>query len=161
MTALQRRPKRQGDSDWRPLDCAPAGDVDLPGRRGARARPAFARSAAWLVAALLSVLIAGSVHAHAHGGSPPEPRNVRFNHLTVNHGLSHAAVTAIAQDHRGFMWIGTQDGLNRYDGQQVVTFLRDSNDPGQLPHNWIWTLHADSRGNLWVGTVPTIGRGTP
>ncbi|MGB5200938.1 MAG: two-component regulator propeller domain-containing protein [Sedimenticolaceae bacterium] len=105
---------------------------------------------------LLLALIGGEVHAYEGltpgPGPEAEPRNVRFNHIRVTDGLSHAAVTAIAQDHRGFMWFGTQDGLNRYDGQQIVTFLRDSNEPGQLPHNWIWTLHSDSNGNLWVGT---------
>ena len=111
---------------------------------------------ACLVIWLLLALIGGSAHAHdrVSQGSAAEVnlRNVRFNHLTVNDGLSHAAVTAIAQDHRGFMWFGTQDGLNRYDGQQIVTFLRDSNDSEKLPHNWIWALHSDSEGGLWVGT---------
>ena len=138
-------------------DCAQSDNSNAAKRqRSARTALVCSRSAVWVLAAVLSVLVAGNVHAYEGPAQNPVPevesRNVRFNHLTVADGLSHAAVTAITQDQRGFMWFGTQDGLNRYDGQQIVTFLRDSNDPGQLPHNWIWTLHSDSAGNLWIGT---------
>lgn len=157
MTALHRSSTKVREFASRRDDRAPVCRVpsarrpDSVGTAVSRVRPR-----AWIVIALLWALIGGQVYGHDGLAQSvdvdAERRNVRFNHITVNDGLSHAAVTAIAQDRRGFMWFGTQDGLNRYDGQQIVTFLRDSNDPGQLPHNWIWTLHSDSHGNLWVGT---------
>jgi signal transduction histidine kinase/ligand-binding sensor domain-containing protein/DNA-binding response OmpR family regulator len=75
-----------------------------------------------------------------------------FRHLTIADGLSQNAVTAIVQDRRGFMWFGTRDGLNRYDGYQVVVFRRDPSDPSSIPGNEISALFEDARGRLWVGT---------
>jgi ligand-binding sensor domain-containing protein len=74
-----------------------------------------------------------------------------FRHLTVADGLSQNAVTAIVQDRRGFMWFGTRDGLNRYDGYEFVVFRQDPSDPSSIPGNEISALFEDSRGRLWVG----------
>ena len=51
--------------------------------------------------------------------------NIRFNHITVEDGLSQSAVTCIFQDYLGFMWFGTQDGLNRFDGYKIKVFKND------------------------------------
>lgn len=79
-------------------------------------------------------------------------QNVRFRHLSVEEGLSQEAVHAILQDRQGLIWLGTQDGLNRYDGYEITVFNNDPADPTSLSNGWIWSLLEDSRGNLWIGT---------
>jgi PAS domain S-box-containing protein len=78
--------------------------------------------------------------------------DIRFTHLTSADGLSQASVQSILQDRHGFMWFGTQEGLNRYDGYEVVVFAHDPEDAQSLPNNWIWALHEDRAGSLWIGT---------
>jgi diguanylate cyclase (GGDEF)-like protein len=62
------------------------------------------------------------------------------------------SVRAIVQDRLGFMWFGTQEGLNRFDGRSMVVYRHDANDPHSVPSNRIAALFVDSRGTLWVGT---------
>ncbi|MEM1434234.1 MAG: two-component regulator propeller domain-containing protein [Pseudomonadota bacterium] len=76
---------------------------------------------------------------------------LRFDHLAVGDGLSQDVVTAITQDGRGFYWIGTQRGLNRYDGYEFRTFYSNGADPNSLPADWIWALHTDRHGDVWIG----------
>ena len=78
--------------------------------------------------------------------------NTRFKNLSVEHGLSQASVISISQDNQGFMWFGTQDGLNRYDGYQFKTFRHNPQDPHSLANNWIWSLYKDAQGRLWIGS---------
>ena len=59
---------------------------------------------------------------------------------------------AILQDRNGFMWFGTQDGLNRFDGHEFELWQHDPNDPSSLGHSWILSLLEDRNGDLWVGT---------
>ena len=62
---------------------------------------------------------------------------VRFTHLSLDDGLSQNAGLAFLQDQRGYLWIGTQDGLNRYDGQTFTIYKNDPDDPDSLSHNSI------------------------
>ncbi|MDA1094513.1 MAG: hypothetical protein O3A25_14745 [Acidobacteria bacterium] len=78
--------------------------------------------------------------------------NVHFRHLTVDDGLSYEGVHSVLQDSRGLLWIGTADGLNRYDGYDITVFNRDPRNPNALANSWIWSIAEDSRGNIWVGT---------
>ncbi len=75
-----------------------------------------------------------------------------FRYLTIADGLSQNAVTAILQDRRGFMWFGTRDGLNRYDGHSFQVYRHDAFDPNSLSGNSVTALLEDRAGNLWVGT---------
>lgn len=75
----------------------------------------------------------------------------RFERLSVLDGLSQSQVLAIAQDEFGFMWFGTQDGLNRYDGYQFQVFRNDS-DTHPLSDNHIQALLVDQANVLWIGT---------
>ena len=75
-----------------------------------------------------------------------------FEHLSARQGLSQNSVTAIVQDRKGFIWIGTRDGLNRYDGADVRVFRRQPGDPHSLGSNYVLSLYADSAGQIWVGT---------
>ena len=79
-------------------------------------------------------------------------QDFRFKHITSNDGLSQNAVLAITQDGDGFMWFGTKDGLNKYDGYSFAVYQNVPNDPGTIDSNYITALFTDSRGNLWVGT---------
>ncbi len=70
--------------------------------------------------------------------------------ISLDEGLSQSNVTALARDGRGFLWIGTRFGLNRYDFERVVNYYHDPTDPNSLPNNSICALYTDSRGRLWV-----------
>jgi len=78
---------------------------------------------------------------------------MRFEHLSVEQGLSQSTVEAIAQDRHGFIWIGTGDGLNRYDGYQFVVFRHDPDDPTSLSQGAIQEIYEDHTGALWVRTA--------
>jgi len=75
-----------------------------------------------------------------------------LHYLGIEHGLSNNAVTSIYQDKYGFMWFGTYEGLNRYDGYTFKVFRNHLNDPASLANNWIVAIHEDSRHNILVGT---------
>lgn len=73
-----------------------------------------------------------------------------WRNVSLDGGLSHSNVTAITRDDRGFIWIGTRFGLNRYDFENVVNFYHDPDDTKTIPDNSIRALFTDSRGNIWV-----------
>jgi signal transduction histidine kinase/ligand-binding sensor domain-containing protein len=79
-------------------------------------------------------------------------RQIRFRTYTPSDGLSQATSRALAQDRDGFIWIGTQDGLNRFDGYSFRIYKHDRDDASTLTNNHIWTLLADPDGSVWVGT---------
>ena len=79
-------------------------------------------------------------------------RIVNFDHLNTEEGLSQTGVTSFAQDIDGLIWIGTQEGLNRYDGYDFEVFYHVENDPSSLSHDQVHALYSDSFGRLWVGT---------
>ncbi|MCP5047295.1 MAG: histidine kinase, partial [bacterium] len=77
---------------------------------------------------------------------------IRFDHITLEDGLSHSSVREILQDRRGFMWFGTSDGLNRYDGHKITVFRRNREDDGAVGGSRITALFEDGSGQLWVGS---------
>lgn len=79
-----------------------------------------------------------------------------FRNYGHDQGMPHPVATALVQGHDGFIWIGTQGGLARWDGYRFKAYKADPSVPGSLPATWIQTLHVDSAGRLWVGT--TSGR---
>lgn len=76
----------------------------------------------------------------------------RFARMTTADGLPQNSVECFAQDSAGFIWIGTQDGLVRYDGYEMLVFRSDPEDSTSLSDNFITALFIDSDGELWVGT---------
>ncbi|MBS4036323.1 MAG: response regulator [Ignavibacterium sp.] len=79
-------------------------------------------------------------------------QSIKFNNLTVEDGLSNNKVNIIIQDKTGFIWFGTEDGLNRYDGYNLKVYRHDSSDSNSLSNNSIWALLEDKQGNIWIGT---------
>ena len=75
-----------------------------------------------------------------------------FTRLGSAEGLSQGSVMAIMQDAQGFMWFGTEDGLDRYDGYELRHFIHRPGDPSTLPNNWVSALTRDSTGRLWIGS---------
>ena len=78
--------------------------------------------------------------------------NVRFKKLTIKEGLSQSTINTITQDQFGFMWFGTQDGLNRYDGAEVVHFKHQIKKENTLSNSYVLDAYEDSKGILWVTT---------
>jgi ligand-binding sensor domain-containing protein/signal transduction histidine kinase len=76
----------------------------------------------------------------------------RFDSLGIEQGLSQSSGRVIFQDHQGFLWIGTEDGLNRYDGYDFTIFKRDPGNPNSISDGWINDIVEDRDGFLWVGT---------
>src|SRR6266498_1796301 len=88
-----------------------------------------------------------SVHPNVAPGSL-----IQFEHLTIENGLSQNAGLAIFQDSKGYLWIGSQDGLNRYDGYNFKIFKHDPDDPKSISNNSILAIAQDKDGYLWIGT---------
>jgi ligand-binding sensor domain-containing protein/two-component sensor histidine kinase len=76
-------------------------------------------------------------------------------------GLSHSNVTALLKDKRGFLWVGTENGLNRYDGNEVRIYLHEAADELSLPDDWINSLSEDAQGFIWVGTKSGLAKLNP
>lgn len=74
-----------------------------------------------------------------------------FQNYGRDQGLPHIVPTALAQDRQGFIWIGTQGGLARWDGYRFRTYRADPAQPGSLPDDWVQRLFVDKAGHLWVG----------
>ncbi len=95
-----------------------------------------------LFACIFSLLLT----VHSHGQS------YYFKHYQVEQGLSNNTIYCSLQDKNGFLWFGTKEGLNRFDGSQFkLLTLDDPQQPGTV-NNFIYALHADPQGTMWVGT---------
>ncbi|MBV4360551.1 hybrid sensor histidine kinase/response regulator transcription factor [Pinibacter aurantiacus] len=90
-----------------------------------------------------------------------EGQNIAFNHLTVEHGLSNNAVLSITQDKQGFMWYGTSNGLNRYDGHVFKVYKMNTADSTTLSSDNILSLFCDKSGTLWAGTSNGLNQYDP
>jgi two-component system sensor histidine kinase ChiS len=81
-----------------------------------------------------------------------QKRDIQFEHLSIDDGLSANTVLAILQDSRGFLWIGTYDGLNRYDGYKFIVYKNSTEDTTSISDNKIRAICEDKNGDLWIGT---------
>ena len=119
-------------------------NVSMEGIRGRMGRHPLTRT-------LLAGLMGLALCLPAPDASALE--SISFSRLSVSDGLAQSTVTDILQDREGYIWIGTLDGLQRYDGYQFKLFKNDPRNPASLSDNVVSALFQDSRGQLWVGTL--------
>lgn len=86
----------------------------------------------------------------AWAGNWPDMADTVFRHITQEQGLPHSVVTAIAQTGDGFIWVGTENGLGRWDGYRFRVYSSEATGASRLPDTSIVKLHTDSQGRLWV-----------
>ncbi len=131
-----------------------SGEISCPLREFSRAildRSVFREAGKRLIVILLAfVLLAPNVLAQG--------KTLRFRRLSIEQGLSQSSVLCSLQDSRGFMWFGTEEGLNRYDGNSFAFFMFDRENPASLSNNSVWAIHEDRQGFLWVGTLDGLNR---
>lgn len=84
-----------------------------------------------------------------------------FKHYQVENGLSNNSVFASIQDHHGFMWFGTKNGLNRFDGYSIKTYRNDPENPKSLGNDKVFSLCRDKASGLWIGTENGLYRYDP
>lgn len=122
-----------------------------------RAAASYVAAASYIAAALKairrqsSVFLLGLCSVVCSASAMASQADIRFNHLSRQQGLSQSFILSVAQDKNGFMWFGSQGGLNRFDGYEVKIFTRDESE-GSLPGSTVRALLSDSKGRLWVGT---------
>jgi ligand-binding sensor domain-containing protein/signal transduction histidine kinase len=142
------------------------------------------RRCAWLWFTCLPMLLALSACdtiSHTNTASPVSPNDgpsdslwtynfppiqdngatLRFLHFGSEEGLSQSSAQVILQDNLGFLWIGTQDGLNRFDGFSFKVFQPDPNDPQALSGGEILSMFKGANGTLWIGTDAGLNRYDP
>ncbi|WP_164851317.1 two-component regulator propeller domain-containing protein [Larkinella soli] len=107
---------------------------------------------------LLTVRSAVAGPGPTEAGPPPRPNDFFFRNLTTRNGLSYNLVNCLFQDHEGYIWVGTFNGLNRFDGTRFVVFKYDRNDPHSIPHNNILDICEDRNGDLWIATPNGVSR---
>ncbi|MEK9137355.1 MAG: two-component regulator propeller domain-containing protein [Bacteroidota bacterium] len=110
------------------------------------------RSYAYLVQSSIILVAAVSISLRA------QTPDIRFEHISTEQGLSQDIVRSIVQDRRGFMWFGTEDGLNRYDGYSITVYKHNPLDSNSVSNSSINVLYEDSRGTLWIGTGAGLDR---
>ena len=82
-----------------------------------------------------------------------QTKQLHFAHIGNKDGLSEQNVNSIFQDSKGFMWLGTRDGLNRYDGYNIKIFRNNPNDTNSISGNYISHIAEDKKGNIWIATI--------
>ena len=108
-------------------------------------------SAVLLLPGILGLAMPGPSRADA-------PRLDRLEHFTTRDGLSANWILSIYQDRQGFLWIGTDDGLNRYDGYGFKVFRHDPGNPRSLSDNFVICVYEDRLGQIWFGTRNGLNR---
>jgi signal transduction histidine kinase/ligand-binding sensor domain-containing protein/CheY-like chemotaxis protein/HPt (histidine-containing phosphotransfer) domain-containing protein len=114
----------------------------------------FKRCTFLLAASLVLCAFAGNAAA-------APARSLRFDQLSVEHGLAQESILSIAQDGDGFMWFGSQTGLSRFDGYRVTSYHNEVGNRRTIANNWVRVLHVDRSGRLWIGTDSGLDRFEP
>jgi signal transduction histidine kinase/CheY-like chemotaxis protein/ligand-binding sensor domain-containing protein len=96
---------------------------------------------------ILVLAILGALNCYGQNPS------MKFEHLGKREGLSQINVECIIQDSRGFIWVGTRDGLSKYDGYSFTHFKHDPQDPASLSSSMVSDIVEDKEGNIWIATI--------
>jgi ligand-binding sensor domain-containing protein/signal transduction histidine kinase len=120
-------------------------------------RPSISSEASPQLTAAVPVSSVASERQAPSAGQVPLPlspkQRLRFDRILTEDGLSQVSVFSILQDNQGFMWFGTEHGLNRYDGYTFAVYKHDPEDPNSLSDSWISAMTVDPSGDLWIGTA--------
>ena len=90
-----------------------------------------------------------------------ENYQVNFQKISVEDGLSQSSVNCILQDQSGFLWFGTQEGLNKYNGYNFLIYKHIYNNDSSVNHNKIYELYEDNNGYIWIGTKSGLSKYDP
>ena len=105
----------------------------------------------------MSFLIAIILLTNAlHASESKSTEDYQFRQFTIKDGLSQSAVLSIMQDRRGFMWFGTANGLNRFDGYNFITYVNNPYDSTSISDNEISAIYEDAQGYIWIGTIKGV-----
>lgn len=85
-------------------------------------------------------------------------QELKFDRFLTEHGLSQSTIIDIAEDHQGFIWLATEEGLNRFDGENFHYYKRDNGDSNSIASNFIRTILVDQSNTLWVGTANGLSK---
>ncbi|MGB5894148.1 MAG: two-component regulator propeller domain-containing protein, partial [Ignavibacteriaceae bacterium] len=96
-----------------------------------------------LIPLLISITFSGLI---------AQPVDTKFEHISLEHGLSQSIINTIMKDSKGFMWFGTQSGLNKYDGYEFVIYKNNPFDSTAISNNLINSTFEDGEGFIWIGT---------
>ena len=97
---------------------------------------------------LLNVLVVTSVVDKSYASLD----NLTFKNMNIEKGISQSTVEVLFQDSKGYIWLGNNDGLNRYNGYEYKIYNYEE-DQNSISHNGITDITEDKEGNIWVGTV--------
>ena len=104
--------------------------------------------------ALAALLALGGAASRAQAALPVAPAPpMYFEHLTTRDGLSQSTVNGILQDSQGYLWLATESGLDRYDGNSVRVYHVQRGNPRALASDYVWTIAEDAHTDLWLATV--------
>lgn len=90
-----------------------------------------------------------------------EERPIRFQRLSIESGLSQSTINCLIQDKKGFLWFGTEDGLNKFDGYIFKIYRPLPNNSNSLSNNSIWALYEDREGMIWIATYNGLNKFDP
>ncbi|MFC1851985.1 two-component regulator propeller domain-containing protein [candidate division CSSED10-310 bacterium] len=87
--------------------------------------------------------------------------DLTFERITIDQGLSQSTVNSIIQDRKGFMWFGTDDGLNKYDGYRFTVYKNNPDNPKCISNDIIYSIYEDKEGTIWIGTNLGLNKFNP
>jgi len=87
-----------------------------------------------------------------------QEHQIKFENIGIEEGLSQASIHCICQDSKGFIWIGTESGVNRYDGYNFIVYTPEVRNPKSLSNSWVYSVYEDHLGTLWIGTDNGLNR---
>jgi signal transduction histidine kinase/ligand-binding sensor domain-containing protein/DNA-binding response OmpR family regulator/HPt (histidine-containing phosphotransfer) domain-containing protein len=101
---------------------------------------------------LLAALAWAAVAAARAAAPVPAVRPMYFEHLTTRDGLSQSTINGMLQDSQGYLWLATENGLDRYDGDSIREYRRERGNEHGLASDYIWAMAEDAKGDLWLAT---------